>query len=579
MLRQIDQSAFDVEPHVNRLVNVHDVPVILDASVDGQGGEIRNKPVFTAEEAAAYLNRGLAGWDGLARTPQSFHAETVKAGTLSFGFFNTLNDVALNGYVDFENLIAFGEYFEFAPFDPAQRAAAREAIASWDDVMAISIVERPAGQADINFGNLTQSPNTQAYAYLPYDFSEAYGEIYEPFERAAGDVWVSVSQPSNFQLDESFYGLNTLVHEVGHALGLDHPGDYNFGPGFDVNYENGAEYYQDSRQYSIMSYWDAEETGAQHVDWSTLTYAYGSTPGVHDVLAVQRMYGVDTTTRTGDTTYGFNSNAGRDAYDFVKTPAPVVTIWDAGGNDTLDLSGYDTPSVIDLAPGSFSSGGGSIEFLSLEEVNANRAAIGLAPRTQTSYDYYNSVLREGLENGLMKDNISIAYGAIIENAVGGIGDDRISGNDVANRLAGGDGLDRLTGGGGNDTFLFDDFVRTVSTKQGALAVDIIFDFDANGDDRIDLSALDANRLLSGDQAFKFVGPVALRNPGDLRVQTYGNTNAAENVLGLELDGLDRVQGTRSPTTIIWGNLDNDRDPEFAIVLLGNRGVDPSDFLF
>ena len=35
----------------------------------------------------------------------------------------------------------------------------------------------------------------------------------------------------------------------------------------------------------------------------------------HDILAAQIMYGADMTTRTGDTTYGFNSNAGRDHYD------------------------------------------------------------------------------------------------------------------------------------------------------------------------------------------------------------------------------------------------------------------------
>jgi serralysin len=94
-----------------------------------------------------------------------------------------------------------------------------------------------------------------------------------------------------------------------------------------------------------MSYWDAEETGANRVNWEFLSYNYASTPSVHDVAAIQRIYGADMTTRTGDSVYGFNTTEEAfGAFDFVNSPTPVVTIWDAGGNDTLDLSGYATPS-------------------------------------------------------------------------------------------------------------------------------------------------------------------------------------------------------------------------------------------
>lgn len=434
----------------------HELPVVdattglrLDINVDGQGGTIRNKPVFTADEVAAYLNRDEAGWDG-ALTNKSFHApHTQPNGTLSFGFFDQLSDLN-DGYVVGNG--ALTEYFGFSALSAAQRSAAREAIQSWDDVIAWDFVEKPNAEADINFGNTTTGP-AQAWAYLPMDFAEAYGPSDAPYQRAAGDVWVNPAQSSNLALDEGFYGLTTLIHELGHSLGLSHPGDYNFGPGFAVNYVNGAEYYQDSRQYSIMSYWDAYETGAQHVDWATYTYAYGATPNIHDIAAAQRLYGAESTTRTGNTVYGFNSNAGPDAYDFVKSPHPVVAIWDAGGVDTLDFSGWNTPSVMDLNPGAFSSGGGTVEFLTLEQVNANRAALGLAPRTQATFDLYNSLFKAGLANGLMTDNIAIAYGVTIENATGGGGDDIISGNSVGNTLTGNAGDDRLDGRGGNDTMI------------------------------------------------------------------------------------------------------------------------------
>ena len=82
---------------------------------------------------------------------------------------------------------------------------------------------------------------------------------------------------------------------------------------------------------------------------------------VDDVYVVQQKYGADMTTRTGDTTYGFNATADvwNEAMSFHNGEmATIFTIWDAGGTDTFDLSGYYTPSVIDLREGGYSSAGG-----------------------------------------------------------------------------------------------------------------------------------------------------------------------------------------------------------------------------
>ncbi len=108
-----------------------------------------------------------------------------------------------------------------------------------------------------------------------------------------------------------------------------------------------------------MSYFEASViTGTRHFDFHISTTVYAATPLIHDIAAAQRIYGADMTTRTGDTIYGFNSNAGRDSYDFTLTPAPIMAIWDAGGIDTIDASGYATDQIIDLSPGSLSSIGG-----------------------------------------------------------------------------------------------------------------------------------------------------------------------------------------------------------------------------
>lgn len=423
---------------------------VQSASVDPYaGGTYNDKPIWTADEAGAYLNRTGYDW-------YTDNGGVLDDGILNFAFFNTQEDFYETGYINDSFTQAFSEFFDFQAMTPAQRDAARLSIGLWDDLVSISFVETTdVGAADIRYGNTDTGTASQAYAYLP--FGSTYDDPADGWSNIndlGGDVWVNYTLASNFSpLDSSYYGNFTLLHETGHALGLSHPGNYNASDDDDgdgvpdpITYANDAEYAQDSQQYTIMSYFDGYETGAQYIDWTLMNFAYASTPMVHDIAAIQAIYGADQTTRLGDTVYGFDSTADRDLYDFDINTRPILTIYDAGGNDTINFSGWDTDSVINLNEGMYSSGGGTEEFLSLEEINANRAALGFAARTQATYDLYNELFRDtfGLTNGLFKDNIAIAYGVTVENAVGGGGDDLIVANNVANRIEGGAGSDTVS---------------------------------------------------------------------------------------------------------------------------------------
>ncbi len=310
-------------------------------------------------------------------------------------------------------------------------ARAAEAFELWDDLIPRNLIQYlgspPADAPVIQFAysSTTDKGGTYEYPVTGYYLgtNEFGGQSWE-INRA--EIWLnsgwsthSTSSAIN-QTGYGYYGgygFLTYMHEIGHALGLSHPGSYNAGDDEAVTYGVHAEYAQDTRRFTIMSYFYADEDGSD-TDYygSNGFWQFAQTPMLHDIAAIQEIYGTDLSTRAEDTTYGFNSTAGKDVYDFSKNDNPILTIYDAGGIDTLDFSGFGSGQyggqVINLTPGTWSDVG-----------------------------------------GYMTNNVAIAFGTWIENAIGGTGNDTIIGNGISNRLYGNNGNDRLDGGFGVD-FLF-----------------------------------------------------------------------------------------------------------------------------
>ncbi|HEY0130567.1 MAG TPA: M10 family metallopeptidase C-terminal domain-containing protein, partial [Allosphingosinicella sp.] len=419
----------------------------------------------------------------------------------------------------------------------AEKAVARESMILWDDLIAPSIVEKVGKGADIVLANTTTGP-AQAAAYLPGNG-----------EKRQGDVWTmdpSVNW-SNGWLQYDSYGRTTLIHEVGHSLGLPHPGDYNFsddknGDGVPdpITYVGDAFYAQDSKQYTIMSYFGAWETGGQVINPALRQLANAQTPLLDDILAIQALYGADPTTRTGDTNYFSNSNAGNGVYDLALNPYPYLSIYDAGGEDTFDFSTANRSVFIDLRPGAFSSAAAGA--VSLEQANAivaeyneaTSAAKGDLPlfTSQAQVDAeanfagqlgHNRVLNDTGVAGVFATshrNISIAYNTVIENANGGSARDYLYGNDVSNKLNGNGGNDVLDGAKGNDILTGGAGADEFRVSEIGFSDEIV-DF-TSGLDKIRLSEIDSNSGVAGNQAFTFVGNNAFSGTaGELRTYSQG----------------------------------------------------------
>ncbi len=220
---------------------------------------------------------------------------------------------------------------------------------------------------------------------------------------------LALNDPANF--DEGELGRHVLLHELAHSLGLD---DYS---------TDDATSYLNNMKYSVMSY----------VDFNGL---YATDLQLLDIAALQNLYGRNYDMRATETAYGkdnvlFNPDA--------PSGAVLYSIWDGGGIDTIDASGFSKQVQIDLRQGHFSS----IGFYNTGDPVLFDSNFPL--ETQRFDPISNINVPDNNDHG----NISISFYTVIENAKGtddSLGDILI-GNAWNNELRSGKGNDALYGDG------------------------------------------------------------------------------------------------------------------------------------
>lgn len=239
----------------------------------------------------------------------------------------------------------------------------------------------------------------------------------------------------------------------------------------------------ENNQYTAMSYNNAPGTGV-----------FPAGPMLYDIAAIQYLYGANTAYQTGN-----------DIYQFSASAEELRTIWDAGGIDTFDASNQVLGVTINLNAGGFSSIG---------------VKSGGSPARQ---------------------NIAIAYGAVIENAVGGTGSDVLTGNAEGNVLEGRAGNDTLFGGAGRDVL------------RGGANNDLLFGnqgedtlFGDDGDDQL-YGGVDNDTLWGGEGNDQLNGD----NGADLLFGNRGSDTLFGNM------GSDSLYGGAGDD-LLYGGRDDDR---------------------
>ena len=168
-----------------------------------------------------------------------------------------------------------------------QRAKVIEAFSIWQELIGLNLVQLadPSG-AQITFGYSTNTKNGGTYTSPDTSFLPIGGTPTNPIYAIDSEkIWMANNatvwpelQPGAVAYNTR--GFETYLHEIGHSLGLSHPGSYNAGDA-NLTYANDAEFTTDNTQYTIMSYFGDYQVGTGWLqDGSSTSDLFPSTPMV-----------------------------------------------------------------------------------------------------------------------------------------------------------------------------------------------------------------------------------------------------------------------------------------------------------
>lgn len=440
----------------------------------------------------------------------------------------------------------------FEAFNAQQEAAVSSILdmyASALNLRFVEVTETASREGTLRFAE-TNKVGT-AWGYFPHQSSEG------------GDMWFNNSSGLYDSPEKGNYAWFTIIHEIGHALGLKHPhekeGNFRKLPAS-----------VDSIEYTVMSY--HSYAGDPTKGYTNGEGSYPQTLMMLDIAALQKLYGPNWQTNGGDTVYEWNPHTGEMFIDGAGQGAPTsnkifMTVWDGGGRDTYDFSNYNTDLSIDLRPGKWST----VSSNQLADLGDGQIAVG---------NIANALQFRGRDRSL------------IEDAVGGAGDDVIIGNAADNKLTGGGGNDILDGLGGVDIAVYFGSRDQYLYSQNADNSYTITDLRGGSPDGVDV-LFNIQLLQFADEILVPLGPdseiIEIDEFGDIVTQrTFYNqlrgSDKADVIFGaagrnviVSLDGDDIIFSSPKPDKI-YGGAGNDT---FAIAasnaradrIFGGEGVD------
>ncbi len=458
--------------------------VIADDSFGNSAEQAVTFDIIDVDEGNPSFHSNINSGLGLLSTSSTLGVSALASGTywdLDGNITYSFNTTAFGYPDDYENSDNITGWSELSS---AQKTAIRAIFNQLDDLLNISFTEvadtAAQSDGDIQLNIVDIEDDFVGYAYFPGD---------DPI--SSGDIFLS----SEFNSDPDFFGLNAgetgwgiMVHELGHALGLDHP--------FDSEDTTVLPVLLDDINHTVMSYTNnnmvqefvyTEDSSGTTIE-SSGTFLEAQLYSLYDIAALQSIYGVNTTTNTGNTIYTYNY-----------TDYAMNTIWDAGGIDTIDLSSTIGSSTIDLNPGSLNS---ADQYTPAEIISMHQALVDVDGNNFDQYiiDTINfTETDDGLYTG--ENNLGIATGTIIENIKTGSGSDTITDNEVDNIIQTFSGNDHIhLGNGGYDTV---DGGAGYDTLYINLAQQDVSIFERSGDGSYDLIATDFAVNFIGIETIQF----------------------------------------------------------------------------